>query len=169
MELYLLRHGIAEDAAAGHSDASRALTEEGKTKTEAVVRTAEEAGVKPSLILSSPYRRAVETAQVAASVLKYAGEVTQIRSLVPHGTPVGVWQDLRDYEAEESILLAGHEPLLGQLIAYLLNSPALRVAVKKSCLVRIDLEGMGAVPRGTLRWMLTPRLSRDKSGRDGKS
>jgi phosphohistidine phosphatase len=162
MELYLLRHGIAEDAAAGRSDASRALTSEGKEKTEQVLTMAEASGVKPSLILSSPYVRAVETARIAASVFGYAGEVTEIKSLVPHGTPVGVWQDLRDYEDEESILLAGHEPLLGQLTGYLLNSPALRVAMKKSCLVRIDLEGFGAVPRGTLRWMLIPRLAREK-------
>jgi phosphohistidine phosphatase len=146
MELYLLRHGIAEDAPAGQPDSARKLTPKGEEKTAEVVKMAQAAGAKPS-------------ARIAARVLGYQGEIVQMKSLVPHGTPAAVWHDLRDYKDEESILLAGHEPLLSHLLGHLLNSPALQVEMKKSALVRIDLDGFGAAPRGTLRWMAIPKLA----------
>ena len=62
MQIYLLRHGIAEDAKPGRPDSERALTDEGRAKLRRVLKRARTADVTPSLILSSPYRRAMETA-----------------------------------------------------------------------------------------------------------
>lgn len=160
MELYLFRHGIAEDAKPGRPDAGRALTDEGKTKVAEVVQAARRAGVEPSLIISSPYRRAVETARVAVEHFEYKGEVILTETLVPHGYAERVWRELRDYGSETAILLSGHEPLLSHLVAYLLSSPALRVEMKKAGMVRVDFETLSAVPHGTLRWMITPKFCR---------
>jgi phosphohistidine phosphatase len=158
MELYIFRHGIAEDAGPGMADSDRALTEEGKRKTADVVRTARRAGTEPSLIISSPYKRAVETARIAMDGFRYRGELIQTQALVPHGSPEDVWNELKDYRAEPSILLAGHEPLLSHLVAHLLSSPALRIEMKKACMVRIDFSSLGNAPHGTLRWMIHPRI-----------
>jgi phosphohistidine phosphatase len=158
MELYLFRHGIAEDAKPGRPDANRALTDEGKKKVADVVKAARRAGVEPSLIVSSPYVRAVETARIAAEVFEYKRDVVRTEALVPHGSPEKVWAELRDYREEAAILLAGHEPLLSHLVSFLLASPALRVEMKKSAMVRIDVESFGAMPHGTLRWMITAKL-----------
>lgn len=158
MELYLFRHGIAEDARPGRPDAERALTEEGKKKTAEVVKRARRAGVEPSLIISSPYKRAVETAQIAVEGFGYQREIVRTETLVPHGSPEKVWAELREYREETSILLAGHEPLMSRLAAYMLASPALRIEMKKAAMIRIDMGSMGAAPHGTLRWMITPKL-----------
>jgi phosphohistidine phosphatase len=158
MELYLFRHGIAEDGKPGTPDSERALTEEGKAKVADVVKTARRAGTDPSLIISSPYKRAVETARIAMDLLHYKGDLVRMPALVPHGHPEKVWSELRDYASEDSILLAGHEPLMGHLVSYLLASPGLSIDIKKACMVRIDFESMGAVPHGTLRWMIYPKL-----------
>jgi phosphohistidine phosphatase len=160
MELYLFRHGIAEDALPGRSDSSRALTDAGRERSAAVAKMARDAGVVPSLITSSPYLRAVETAEVAAKEFGYAGELVRLTSLVPHGTPEGVWSDVRELRDEAAVLLAGHEPLMGHLAAYLLNAPNLAIDMKKSAMVRIDLATSGASPRGILRWMIIPKLAR---------
>jgi phosphohistidine phosphatase SixA len=56
-------------------------------------------------------------------------------------------------------LLAGHEPLLSQLTAFLLSTPALQLEMKKSTMVRIDVEGFRPAPHGVLRWMITPALA----------
>jgi phosphohistidine phosphatase len=158
MEIYLFRHGIAEDAPPGSPDANRALTGEGRKKAAEVLKTAHRAGAAPSLIVSSPYRRAVETARIAVEVFGYKGDVVETETLVPHGSPEKVWDELREYREEAAILLAGHEPLLSHLAAYLLASPVLRVEMKKAGMVRIDVDSLGAKPRGTLRWLIAPKL-----------
>src|SRR5437764_10345969 len=127
MELYLLRHGIAEDAGPGVTDSARALTPEGREKLTTVLSRAREAEVKPSLILSSPYLRAMQTAKIAARELGVTQDIQAASSLVPHGTPETVWAELRDHTDDPAILLAGHEPLLSTLIAWLLNAPSLRI------------------------------------------
>lgn len=160
MELYLFRHGIAEDAPPGRSDSSRALTDAGRERCAAVAKMAREAGVAPSLIASSPYVRAVQTAEVAAKEFGYSGDLVRLPSLVPHGTPDAVWSDIRELDDETAVLLAGHEPLMGHLAAYLLNAPSLQVDMKKSAMVRIDLATLGPAPRGILRWMIIPKLAR---------
>jgi phosphohistidine phosphatase len=158
MELYLLRHGIAEEARPGSPDSARSLTGEGREKTAAVLRQAHHGGVRPSVILSSPYVRARQTAEIAAKELGYAGDIRIIDSLVPHGGPEAVWADVRDYAGEASVLLAGHEPLMGALAAYFLNTPSLRVDMKKAALLRIDMDTIRAAPHGVLRWMLVPKV-----------
>ena len=78
-------------------DAGRALTDEGRKKVAEVVKAARRAGVEPSLIVSSPYVRAVETAQIAAEGFEYKGDIVRTEALVPHGSPEKVWAELRDY------------------------------------------------------------------------
>ena len=159
MEIYLLRHGIAEDAKPGQSDASRALTEEGREKLARVLRRAGKAGMSPSLILSSPLRRAIETAEVAAQTLEYGGKIVQTHALVPEASPADIWDELRERREETSILLASHEPLMSSLASFLLRSPALQVDMKKAALVRVDCDRFGSEPSGVLKWMLTPGLA----------
>jgi phosphohistidine phosphatase len=159
MEIYILRHGIADDPKHGQPDSERALTDEGRDKLRRVLKRARAAGVTPSAILSSPYRRAVETADVAAKELDFAGNVQHTRALIPEAAPSEIWHELRALKDEPAVLLASHEPFTGRLTAYLLGSPALQVDVKKGALIRIDCERVGTEPHGVLKWMLTPRVT----------
>ena len=80
MEIYILRHGVAEEPQTGQPDSERALTPDGRKKLRNVLRTASSAGVAPSLILTSPYKRALQTAQLAAEILEaYQGQGNAIR------------------------------------------------------------------------------------------
>jgi phosphohistidine phosphatase len=159
LELYLLRHGIAEDHAASGRDADRALTDEGKDKLHKVLKRARKAGVIPTLILSSPLKRAIETAQIAAEELQYKTEIARSNALTPDSTPREVWTEIRAHRDQPSILLAGHEPLFSQTVAFLLGSTRAMVGFRKGALVRIDIASLGAEPRGVLQWMLTAKIS----------
>jgi phosphohistidine phosphatase len=159
MELYLLRHGIAENGAPGRRDADRALTPEGKKKLRDVLKVAANAGLSPGRILTSPYRRAVETAEIAADLLGYTAELVRTEALTPDSSPRNVWQEIRIYREDPQLLLASHEPLLSQCVAFLLSSPSLAVDMKKGGLVRIDLERLGPEPSGLLKWYLVPKLT----------
>jgi phosphohistidine phosphatase len=157
MEIYLLRHGIAETHAA--SDAERDLTEEGRRKVHEVMRVAARAGVAPSLILSSPYKRALATAKLAAGVLGYKSEILPSQALLPEARCEDAWEEIRTHRREESLLLAGHEPLFSALGAYLLGTPELSIDFKKGALLAIEMAEFGTRPRGVLRWMLTAKLA----------
>ncbi len=158
MQVYLLRHGIAEDAKPGIADRDRALTPEGKRKLREVLRVAKAAGVYPGMILSSPYKRAKETAAIAAEVLGHKGEIVYTSALVPSGEPAEVWTEIRALR-EDQILLSSHEPLCSRLAAFLLNAPSLDIDYKKGALARIVIPAVGHAPRGVLEWLLTAKLA----------
>ena len=159
MLLYLVRHGAAEAAAKSGRDADRTLTDEGREKVRRVVRRAREGGMWPALILSSPFERALQTAQVAAKTLGYQEEIITSNALIPDATPEEAWDEIRAHRDQPELLVASHQPLCGALAAFLLNSPSLAVDFRKSALVCIDLDGANARPKGVLQWMLTAKLS----------
>ena len=98
---------------------------------------------------------------IAAEALGYQGELQRSRVLVPDSEPRQVWDEIRLYKDAGAVLLAGHEPLFSRLFAWLLGCPTLQVDVKKGALARIDVDGLGAQPRGALKWLLTPKLARE--------
>jgi phosphohistidine phosphatase len=159
MHLYLLRHGIAVEAQAGESDAARALTSDGRRKLRKVLKAVAEAKVKPTLMWSSELKRAIQTAEVAKAVLGYQGEILRTKALAPGADTEQVWEEIRVHRDEASLMLVGHNPQFDQLAPYLLGASHLAVDFKKGAIMRIDIEGFGARPRGTLCWYLTAKLS----------
>jgi phosphohistidine phosphatase len=159
VELYLLRHGIAEDRAPSGDDTDRRLTDDGRKKLVRVLQRARKAGVAPTLILSSPLKRAFETAELAARELGYSSEISIANSLTPESSPHRVWTEVRAHRDEPSILLTGHEPLFSATVAWMLGSSRSMVNFKKAGLVRIDFESLGAEPRGILEWLITAKLA----------
>lgn len=156
MRIHILRHGAAEE---GGPDEKRALTLEGRQALRRVLARARSGGVRPSLILASSLLRALQTAELAAEVLGGNPVILQTKALLPHAAPRDAWEEIRARRDRDQLLLAGHEPLLGQLVAYLLDAPAAQVEMKKAALARVDVEHFGSQPRGTLAWLLPPQLA----------
>jgi phosphohistidine phosphatase len=161
MQVYLLRHGISEEERAGLSDADRALTSEGKRRLRQTLQVAGRADVKPTLILSSPLKRAVQTAEIAKEVLAYKNEIVSSKALLPGSTGEQVWEEIRLNKKEPSVVLVGHNPLFANLAGYLLGQPELQVDFKKGAILRLDVEGFSLHPKGILRWYLTSKLAAD--------
>lgn len=157
MEIYILRHAIAEDAADGQSDADRQLTPAGEAKLRRVLARAREGGLKPDVILTSPYVRAVQTAEIAKSELGVDNEPVQSKTLVPFSNPFDIWDEVREYASVKQILLAGHNPVLSSLVCFLIGAAGHAIDLKKSALARVDVQSRSPQPRGTLVWLLTPR------------
>ena len=159
MEIYILRHGIAENKSASGRDADRALTADGRRKLRDVLSCAQRAGVKPELILTSPFVRAVETAAIAAELLGYSDAPLRTDSLIPESDPEAVWEELCAHRSCASVVLASHEPLVSRFVSFALGAPSLEVDMKKGALVRVDVEGFRSPPHGILKWMLVPKLA----------
>ncbi len=159
MQVYLLRHGIAEEGSAGSSDADRELTAEGRKKLRQVLQAASESGVAPSLILTSPFKRALQTAEIAGQILGYKQEVLHTKALTPTSSPEQVWDEIRVHRDESAILLVGHNPLFSDLAAYLIGDKTAQIQFNKGAIMRVDLERFLSQPKGTLRWYLTAKLA----------
>lgn len=156
----ILRHAIAEEAKPGLRDADRALTAAGKRKLAIVLKRARAAGVAPATILSSPLRRAVETAAIVVDALGVDDEVKLSDALLPAAPPADTWKELKALAERSEVIVIGHEPHLSRLTAFLLGSERLRLDFKKAGIVRIRMESTSARPHGILEWILTPRLAK---------
>ena len=155
MEVWLLRHAAAEERSESGRDADRALTPEGEKRARAVACGL--AALEPSieLVLTSPYRRARETADLAARALGLSRRLRESRALEPGRDPQEVLEEIRA-EPAAGILLVGHEPHLGMLLGRLVTGrPLLTLPLKKAAVARVEWDGTGA---GELRALLPPRI-----------
>jgi len=160
MKIYIVRHAEAEPRGPGVLEGARKLTPDGKRELRAVLRLVSEAGVEPEVILASPWTRAVETA-LAASDAFGAQQVIETKSLLPDVSPAQVWGEIRSLRPLKELMVVGHEPHLSRLAAFLLEAP-LAIDMKKSAIVRIDVQDGEGPPRGMLKWMVTPKLASGK-------
>jgi phosphohistidine phosphatase len=169
MQVYLLRHGIAEESRSTKADANRELTPDGRRKLKDTLRAAAAADVRPTLVLTSPLVRAIQTAEIASSVLNYKQEILRTKALLPGSSPEQVWEEVRVHREEAELMLVGHDPLFTRLTGYLLGTPELHVDFKKGAILRIDFDNFGPRPKGLLRWFLVSKLAAQNAHRPTKS
>jgi phosphohistidine phosphatase len=162
MNIYLLRHGIAvEPGAAGFEpDAERPLTAKGKNRLRTVARAMAELELSFDLILTSPFRRAKQTAEIIAHYFKLEKKLAGSDDLTPDGDPRLLIQYLNRLRPEpENVLLVGHEPYLGKLVALLAaGNTSLDIDFKKGGLCKVEVEFLQYGRCAQLVWLLTPRL-----------
>jgi phosphohistidine phosphatase len=160
-ELYLIRHGIAEERGdAWPDDSRRPLTEEGISRLKKSARGLVRLGVELDVVLTSALVRARQTAEIVSAALPARPSIVVIDSLAPEGSAQGVMNDLEKHARRARIALVGHEPGLGELAARLIGSRR-PIEFKKGAVCRIDLESIPPAGPGTLRWLLTPRILRE--------
>jgi phosphohistidine phosphatase len=162
VRVILLRHGIAVDRSDPDcpADPDRPLTEEGIDRTKAAARGLRAMGVRPGLVLTSPYVRAVQTAQIACAALG-APPPRRSDAFLPSADPARAAGLLREC-AEEEVLCAGHEPHLSLLLAHLVAGrpgAAAFAPLKKAGAALVETGSPGAEP-GELAWLLPSRVLR---------
>lgn len=156
VQLLLLRHGIAEVAGPGQADADRALTPAGVERTVAVLRRLRALDLGCQRLISSPLRRARQTAELALNA-GLASTLELSEALAPGGDALGLVGQARGLQR---LALVGHEPDLGQLAARLIGAPAGAVVLKKAGVALLELPEGGQGPGGAgarLRLLLAPR------------
>lgn len=166
MDLYIVRHGIAIDREDPKcpADPERYLTPEGIEKTKQVAAGVAALGATPALFLSSPYVRAMETAEIFADAFKFSkSKIRKTESLLPGTDPLGFFRELSREKQAASVFCFGHAPQLDELIAYALGSKNMITALKKAGVALIELRRVSP-PSGTLAWLGTPKLLR-RSGK----
>ena len=153
--VYFLRHGDAGDKRSwAGKDAGRPLSDLGIARTNALARHFEGTSLSPSSILTSPYARALQTADIVAGVFGVRGSVVVDERLVPTFGTKELLCILAE-DASRRILLVGHDPSFSSTIGEVIGGGA--IALRKGGLARVDFED-AAVLRGRLIWLVTPSL-----------
>ncbi len=166
MQLYIVRHGIAIDREDPKCppDPERYLTDEGTEKTKQVAMGVVEIGAVPDLMLSSPYVRAVQTAELFANALDHNKQkIRKTDLLLPGADPMQLFRELAREKQASSVFVFGHAPHLDDLIATAIGSKHHVTALKKSGVALVELRRL-IPPSGELIFLATPKLLR-KAGK----
>lgn len=160
-ELYLVRHGVAEERGEKWpDDGKRPLTADGMSRMRKAARGLDRLGVTVDVILSSPLVRTRQTADILSAELAGHPAIVNVDSLAPGGSFTAVVADLEKHARKPRIALVGHEPAIGELAARLIGSRH-PIEFKKGAVARIDVEQLPPSGPGDLRWFVAAKFLRD--------
>lgn len=155
MELFIVRHGIAQDSQ-DLPDAQRALTEEGRRKTRLVARGLKAVDCRPQRVISSPLPRAEQTAQIMAELLCPEAPLETSDLLKPGADVETLISRLTSLD-ESSVMLVGHMPDVAVLACMLLTKQGFfDIVFKKAGVCCVTFEGPVAAGTGSLQWLMQP-------------
>jgi phosphohistidine phosphatase len=160
MILYLIRHGIAVDRTDPKSpaEAERPLTATGVQKTRSAALGLRALGAKPDPLITSPYVRAVQTAEIFAEALGSSIEKIRVSdALKPPANPAEILKEIARLKAKE-VACFGHAPHLDLMISQLAGARGPFTELKKAGVA--CFEQAAGQSRWELRWILTPKVLR---------
>jgi phosphohistidine phosphatase len=167
MDVYLVRHAIAErrDPDRWPDDAARPLTARGSKRFRQAAGGLRRIAPHVEAVLSSPYPRAWQTAEILADVAGWP-TAESCPALQAGRPPTEAAEMLRERKEPASLALVGHEPHLSTLASLLLAGTAdvLRLDLKKGGVVLLSFDGDSARGQATLRWCASPRMLRAIAG-----
>jgi phosphohistidine phosphatase len=148
-QLYLVRHEEAEPGAFG-PDGHRALTDHGRRRMHKNAQRFLDLGERPDLILTSPLVRAVQTAEILASVLGYDGPLLA-RNRVAEPASFADLLALLDEHPVKRLVMVGHEPTLSGFVAHLLGNPRMTRGFSPGTMIALE-----PGKPWTFRWAIWP-------------
>jgi phosphohistidine phosphatase len=152
-QVYLLRHAIAvEREEWTGADAARPLTARGQKRLKQALTGLQRLVTHFDYILTSPYCRALQTAEIAASVYQFSAPLQITPTLEPDVDCQQIAQLVAATPAAQ-ILLVGHAPCLDNLMGYWLGN-AHGIYLKKAGCAALEIFPDPASNR--LQWLLTP-------------
>jgi phosphohistidine phosphatase len=167
MNLYLMRHANA-GVPRGNAvlDTKRALIKEGKEQCMLMARLLGALKVQVDVIVSSPLKRSLQTAQFVGTELGYESRVEISQALAPDADFEDFQQMLTTYAGCEGVLAVGHNPVLFQFLGKMITgNGGASIRMRKGSIAHVDLDSHP--PR--LRWLVDPRMARMIYASVGKS
>jgi len=159
MIIYFLRHASAGTHFVNpKKDEKRALDKEGIEQCGYVGRALAALEVQVDCMISSPLKRATQTASLVGNEMGYEGKLQIENALRPEGTFADFRRLLEKYASLESMMVVGHNPNLSQFLGTVISESACEASVdlKKGAVARVDMRRTS----GTLLWCLTPKALR---------
>lgn len=158
MNLYLMRHadaGLPRDNPS--LDAKRSLVKDGKDQCILMAALLGALKVQVDVVLSSPLKRAMQTAQLVSTELGFEGKIEICAALNPEASYIEFQKMLGKYADYEGVLAVGHNPSLFQVLGRLVTgNGGANLRVRKGSVARIDLDRHPP----QLQWLIDPRMAR---------
>jgi phosphohistidine phosphatase len=157
MIMYFLRHASAGKAIANSKkDEKRSLDKDGIEQCGYVGRALAALAVQVDAIISSPLKRATQTASLVGNELGYEGKL-QIEEALRPGTGYSEFQRLLDkYSKFEAVMVVGHNPNLSEFLGRVIAGCEAGVDLKKGAVAKVDFNRN----TGSLQWCLPPKVLR---------
>ena len=167
MELFILRHGEA-DKSSGNGDFARPLTVVGTRNITQAAEWLKDLDVKFDVIITSPLKRAHQTASIVAKIFNIENKLMNWHELQPESNRIELYRKLssQQFRQESTVLIVGHEPYLSSLISEIISEAesSSRIVLKKAGLAKISITSHSAQNmHGELEWLLTPNLMKNIS------
>ena len=159
MIIYFLRHASAgEHLANPKKDEKRALDKEGIEQCGYVGRALAALEAQVDVIVSSPLKRATQTASLVGNEMGYEGKLQIETGLRPEGTFSDFRKLVEKYARQEAIMVVGHNPNLSQFLGAIISDSGCEASVelKKGAVAKVEMRRSS----GTLQWCLTQKLVR---------
>src|SRR3984957_3441799 len=158
MNLYLMRHANAGLSRGNPTlDAKRALVKEGKDQCMLMARMLSAFKVQIDVIVASPLKRAMQTAQMVANEVGYESKVEVSPALALNGSYVDFQKMLTRYADREGVLVVGHNPNLFQFLGRMITgNGGAAIRMRKGSIARVDMDRHPPL----LRWLIDPRMAR---------
>lgn len=164
MKLYFFRHGLALDRseaiAKKMEDSARPLVEKGRNRTLKMAQYLLHRDENIDAIVTSPYVRAKQTADIIAPVLGLQKKVRESPELVPSAPPQAFQQWLKKHCAEmTSVVVVGHEPHLSTFCSWATAGTTIGfIQLKKSGIICLELESIEEIQERSaqIKWIVQP-------------
>lgn len=156
MIIYFLRHASAgEHFANPKKDEKRALDKDGIEQCGYVGRALAAMESQVDIIISSPLKRATQTAALVGNEMGYEGKLQIEAALRPEATLADFRRMLEKYSRQESVMVVGHNPNLSQFLGAVISESGCEASVdlKKGAVARVEMRRSS----GTLQWCVTPK------------
>jgi phosphohistidine phosphatase len=158
MDCILFRHGIAvEPQEWDGPEARRPLTSKGAEKVREAAEGLIRLDIQPTHVVSSPFLRTGQTAEILREVLRFSPELARWNELLSDAPPQHLFERLAKLPKDACVLCIGHEPHLSAAAGLMIaGAPVSGFVFKKggACLIRF--ESMVKPGEGLLRWWLMP-------------
>ncbi len=158
MELYFIRHGIAQERDLAIQDEERSLTKVGQDKTKAVAKRLYELGLRFEIILTSPLARTHQTAEILLET-QLSSQLQVSTELAPNGNIHSWlnWLAQQNYQPDRKLALVGHQPDLGEWASMLVWGEAKDgLILKKAGIIGLNLPTMRSPIGNSQMFLLTP-------------
>jgi phosphohistidine phosphatase len=158
MNLYMMRHASAGVPRENPVlDAKRGLVKEGKEQCMLMARLLNAFGVQIDLIVSSPLKRSLQTAQFVGTEMGYEARVETSPALAPHASYADFQQMLARYSNRDGVLVVGHNPNMFQFLGKLITgNGGAAIRMRKGSIARINLDRHPPL----MQWLMDPRMAR---------